>query len=267
MVKPPIVDTVVASYVFLFRNFGHAVKMGWPFILVTSLSAFFSAYLAYQHFTFLRQIPAPSFEQSIQFFEQNSDFHSTMETLDLIAAFLWIVVCIAWARAVTQGISSENACKIPQDIGLIFYLVWQCILIALIPIVLFSIPFFLLFSMFSMAFVGTAMHFVLFFFLSFLIIVFSPLLLVFPARVNGQNIGLWGCWTWLKGHRLRIGSILFLCALPYLVIQFLVSWIQIDDPLTGSILTILFVLPSLLIQAFSLYQRNICVLFVVQTAS
>ena len=45
MVKPPIVDTVVASYVFLFRNFGHAVKMGWPYLIIAALSFFYILYI------------------------------------------------------------------------------------------------------------------------------------------------------------------------------------------------------------------------------
>ena len=37
--KPPIIGTVIASYVFLFRHLGHAAKMGWPYLVFLLLGA------------------------------------------------------------------------------------------------------------------------------------------------------------------------------------------------------------------------------------
>ena len=105
--KPPIIGTVIASYVFLFRHLGHAVKMGWPYLVIAALSFFYILYIDIE----MRASMIHSHEAAADF--NYSKLRRKYFLTDILFGIVQLTgtvyflsaLMISWSRAVTKGIS------------------------------------------------------------------------------------------------------------------------------------------------------------------
>ncbi len=252
MVKPPIIDTVVASYVFLFRNFGHAVKMGWPYFAATMLMVGLYAYTTYATTTFLINITTHDEQVSEQLAAMTLRFTSLYIFFDLLYPFLLLLVSIVWVRAILYGVSDKNAFKIPKDLSLFISLVWYSIKVALLFLVILA-PVAFLGSL-----LGSGLALWLFLlpaviFICVVAIAISSLFIYIPAKINGENLSIFECWEILKGIRARFIVTQFLCIVPiFFIMSFSTLLSYGASPLAFAVIQFVFLVPCFFVHPFVL---------------
>ncbi|MCB1681306.1 MAG: hypothetical protein H6858_09365 [Rhodospirillales bacterium] len=186
--KPPILQTVIASYVFLIKNFTYALKVGWPFIVfVLFISGLLDYAVVERHNAFLQN--AEDFEAFENSSILNNPFFPTFLFCgNLLILYFLTSFCINWIRAATRGIGRFSTCNPFKD----YKLVLSCYLYTFFY-VLMIIPF------------------------------FSPLFLGLAAKANNQTIASDEAYRFFNGLKLRFSFTLLLCYLPFLILEFVDS--------------------------------------------
>lgn len=111
MAKPPAGAIAYASWVFLFRNFRHALWLGWPYF---SLIIFL---LVWEYYIGDTKLPAWA------------DYALVVPSLGFVAILLlsFSAMCAGWMRAIVQGVSRKNFCRPLGEWKIAFCLIAQMI--------------------------------------------------------------------------------------------------------------------------------------------
>lgn len=136
--KPPAGAIAYASWVFLFRNFRHALWLGWPYLVITSLQ---TLYLSYWQMTVFYNLRAQTHPNIL---ELSQPFYFLFLLLP-IWIYFQTALCISWIRFLTQGIKKSRRCSPIKE----YKLVLSCFFYSLfLPsmVIPFLSPLFLVFA-------------------------------------------------------------------------------------------------------------------------
>ncbi len=224
--KPPIIGTAIASYVFLFRNFGHAVKMGWPFLVFLILCA--SLQMSFSFFVH------NNFDATFQF--MSSDWFGLLFfLLNLWFGFFYLLFitafCVGWMRAITRGVSDQNFCALKREGTLVFCCIAQLLGIYVATWIISSLIMFLAYGFFyilsqvlpvsvltplSFVFESTPMIIIAIFVLSLLPLIYlAPSFLYFPAKASGFVISSKLGRKYFRGLSLRFFASVCVALVPF----------------------------------------------------
>jgi hypothetical protein len=108
---PPIIGTAVAAWVFLLRNFRHALWLGWPFFLCLFSLFVWDYYLGDTQFLpwaeYALIVPGIAFA--------------------VILLLSFSAMCAGWMRAVINGVSKNNFCHPLKEWKIAFCMIAQMI--------------------------------------------------------------------------------------------------------------------------------------------
>lgn len=253
--KPPAGAIAYASWVFLFKNFRHALWLGWPYLVFQLLQAGLVLLLFFYFMNHIFEL-GPKLGRFDPYGGFSLFFFNFV--FPFIDAVLLCCLGIGWMRAIVHGVSHKNQCSFRDEWKLVLLCIAQlfgiyvCFSVFMVPFIMVS--FFTLEGLsFEVAWFATA--------ILMLFLVFMPLyflghaFMYFPAKANGHVLSSKFGWRLFKGLRFNfLISVVFaflpLAAILILSIALLGSASTLLPQLDFKVNTPLIILASLILNFF-----------------